>query len=91
MKKENLQWAWRILKAKAFIAADERYAICLIPMVEPFAFDNITLLSAQYSSLSDMRDRLNDVLDEHQVACKELFRTDLDKYVKPKKNLKEVK
>lgn len=77
--KQNFKWAWRVLRAKSFVVADEKAAFCLLPMREPYSLDTVVMLSSQYSSLMDFRDRLNDVLKQHEQASKQLFGKDIKK------------
>lgn len=76
---ENIQWAWRVLWARAYVIADEYRAVCSIPVRDPHSFDNILMLSAQYSSLTEMRNRINDLLAEHENSSKQLYGKDIKK------------
>lgn len=73
LSKENIKWSWRILRANSYVAADEKTAICSINLRDPSTFDNILMISAQYTSLVDFRDRLSEVIKEHEVASEQLF------------------
>ena len=74
---KKTEWLWKLIKARDYMVATDRDATLSINVRNPRSFDTITMLSAQYTAVKDFRDRLNDLLDEHEEACKQVFGTGL--------------
>jgi hypothetical protein len=70
---KNLIWAWRVFRAKAFVVCTQEAAVCSINLRDPSSFDNIIMLSAQYSSLVEFSEKLQEVVKEHEQVSKHLF------------------
>lgn len=70
----NIRWAWEVLRAKSFAVATDKGAYIHIPLHDPKKFTNIIMLSAQQSALVDFRDKLNEVIKEHEQVASEQFK-----------------
>lgn len=69
---EKFKWAFRILNAKAYIVATDEHAVVSLPYVNPYKFEDMLALHSQRIAIQDIRQRLQDVLDEHDEQMRYL-------------------
>lgn len=65
---QKLLWAWRILNTDTYVVATDRYAVCSIETVDPYSIRTVVVLGAQRAAIEDLRDKLNELMAEHDKA-----------------------
>jgi hypothetical protein len=70
---EKAKWVAELMRAKSFVLATDKGAVCNVPMADPYTMDSVVYLAAQHSSLVDFRDRLNRVIEEHEALSQSKF------------------
>jgi hypothetical protein len=70
---EKIKWSWRVLRSSTFVIATEQSAVCRINVREPYSFDTIVMLAAQYSSLLNFKGKIEDVIKEHEQTANKEF------------------
>lgn len=89
---DRLVWAWKVLRSKTFIVATEKEAACRINVRDPFSFDTIVMLAGQYTSVVDFKEKLEDLLREHEEAAEKQFGINPNDFMeKSTKQVKKVK
>lgn len=70
----NIRAAWYVLISKAFVVATDKIGIMHIPHLDPYSLNDVLILGAQQQALTEMYDKLGDMIKEHQLRIKQLRR-----------------
>jgi hypothetical protein len=73
------------------MVATQKEAACRIDVRDPHSFDTIVMLAAQYSSVAEFRNKMEDLLEEHEAAAKKEFGIDPASFMKQAPKRKTVK
>lgn len=68
MTKNQIKWAFKILRTKTFIILTDTEAVVQVPLHEVETMQSKFLLIAQQSSLKEFNRRLEEVIKEHEQA-----------------------
>lgn len=69
---KNIQMAWYVLWSKSYIVVTDRLGANHIPYIDPLIMEDVLVLSAQRTVLREMRDRLDDMIKEHDLRVKQV-------------------
>lgn len=80
----KLKWAYRLLRTNTYVVLTDKESAVNIPLSSLDSFDNVFLLNAQQASLKEFRDRIEDVIHEHEEAVRLLSGRSVKRFGKSK-------
>lgn len=69
----KLTLAYKLMRSVSYVVLTDEVAVVHIPMLDPEKVQNVVILGSQSASLKVFRDRLNEVIKEHEHATKLLL------------------
>ena len=65
---QKIRFAWSLLWSKTYIISLDNKSVVQIPLIDITSIENSFILNAQAASLRVFRDKLGDLIDEHDQA-----------------------
>lgn len=69
---ERVKWAYKLLRAKAFIVATDKTAIVYMPYVNPYALESMVIIASQRAAIGQIIENLEGVMQEHSDRIEQL-------------------
>lgn len=80
---KKLEWAYRLLRSRTYVVLTDKSAVVNIPLAKVDSFENSLLLAGQASSLATFKDKLEDLISEHEQAIRLLNHRQGGSYTQP--------
>lgn len=80
----KLRMVWQLLRSYSYVVLTDSNAVIHIPMMDIEKIQNVMILGSQTSSLKEFRDRLDEVIKEHDHQTKLLLHRRRNAYKRDK-------
>lgn len=71
---DKIKLAYQLFNTNTYILMTDKISVMSMPLVDVDAFSNTVLLSGQNYALHEMRNRIDEVIREHDIAIENLHR-----------------
>lgn len=62
----KIKYLWYLAIAKSYMLVTDRMGTIDVPYVDPYTLKSVMIIGAQQAALEDMRDKLDEIIKEHQ-------------------------
>ena len=71
---DKLVWAFRLLRSRSFVLLTDKQSVVMLPLADVNKMERLFIISSQTTSLYEFKERLEEVIDEHEQAAELLLR-----------------